>query len=65
MNLASIETENKHTLFKKTTINDAAKAIRDKSTEVVNNHYAGETVEEQRFRNKGIANTLYQIVGQS
>ena len=46
-------------------VNDAAKAIGDKSTEVVNNHYAGETVEEQRFRNKGIANKLYQIIGQS
>jgi len=46
-------------------INDAAKAIGDKSTQVVHNHYAGETVEEQRHRNKGIANKLYQIVGQS
>ena len=65
MNLASIETENKHTLFKKTTINDAAKAIGDKKTQVVANHYAGETVEEQRYRNKDIANQLYEIVGQS
>ena len=45
--------------------NDAAKAIGDKSTEVVNNHNAGETVEEQHFRNKGIADKLHQIVGQS
>ena len=46
-------------------VDDAAKAIGDKSTQVVVNHYAGETVEEQRARNKGIANKLYQIVGQS
>ena len=46
-------------------INDAAKAIGDKTTQVVANHYAGETVEEQRYRNKGIANQLYEIVGQS
>ena len=45
--------------------NDAAKAIGDKTTQVVANHYAGETVEEQRYRNKGIANQLYEIVGQS
>ena len=44
MNLASIETENKHTLFKKNTISDAAKAIGDKTTQVAANHYAGETV---------------------
>ena len=46
-------------------VDDAAKAIGDRSTQVVVNHYAGETVEEQRFRNKGIANQLYEIVGQS
>lgn len=46
-------------------IKDAAKAIGDKSTQVIVNHYAGETVEEQRHRNKGIANQLYEIVGQS
>ena len=46
-------------------VDDAAKAIGDKSTQVVVNHYAGETVEEQRARNKGIANQLYAIVGQS
>ena len=46
-------------------INDAAKAIGDKTTQVVANHYAGETVAEQRHRNKGIANQLYEIVGQS
>ena len=46
-------------------INDAAKAIGDKTTQVVANHYAGETVAEQRHRNKGIAKQLYEIVGQS
>ena len=46
-------------------VNDAAKAIGDRSTQVIVNHYAGETIEEQRYRNKGIVNKLYQIVGQS
>ena len=46
-------------------VNDAAKAIGDKTTQVVANHYAGKTIEEQRYSNKGITNQLYEIVGQS
>ena len=45
-------------------VNKAGHSIGDKSAEVVDNHYAGVTIEEQRQNNNSAFNALDKIIKQ-